>query len=93
MEVRKTFIPRSSSYWELQADFRLTDAGLAALTTVSLDLTDPASIAAVKMYRTRLSKSGFPEHSRFVKRNPKPGSDGEMIRQSYRRQALNCSKN
>lgn len=45
--------------WGLPEGFRLTDASLANLATVSLDLKEPASIAAVKMHRTRLSKKSF----------------------------------
>ncbi|HCW0180241.1 TPA: hypothetical protein OW286_003622 [Citrobacter freundii] len=46
-------------HWGLPAGFRLTDASLAMLATVSLDLPEPASVTAVKMHRTRLSKDGF----------------------------------
>lgn len=46
-------------YWRLPVGFRLTDASLATLATVSLDLNEPVSNAAVKMHRTRLSKAGF----------------------------------
>lgn len=47
-------------HWGLPEGFRLTDAGLATLATVSLDLPEPASVAVVKMHRTRLSRDGFP---------------------------------
>lgn len=60
-------------YWGLPADFKLTDAGLAALATVSLDLPDPVSIAAVKMHRTRLSKAGFPGAWPVRKKKPAAG--------------------
>ena len=60
-------------YWGLPAGFRLTDAGLATLATVSLDLPDPASIVAVKMHRTRLSKAGFPGAWPVRKKKPAAG--------------------
>ncbi|ELQ6014826.1 hypothetical protein R2221_003900 [Cronobacter sakazakii] len=44
----------------LPADFRLTDAGLATLASVSLDMEDPATVESVKMQRHRLYKEGIP---------------------------------
>ncbi|EPK3284946.1 hypothetical protein [Serratia marcescens] len=44
----------------LPADFRLTDASLATLATVSLDLEEPASVDSVKMRRNALNKEGYP---------------------------------
>ncbi|WP_148676957.1 hypothetical protein [Klebsiella michiganensis] len=47
------------SYWKLPAGFTLSDASLAMLVTVSLDI-DNISNDRVKMIRTRLHKEGFP---------------------------------
>lgn len=44
----------------LPEDFRLTDASLATLATVSLDLSEPATEASVKMMRNRLYDDGYP---------------------------------
>ena len=44
----------------LPADFRLTDASLATLATVSLDLAEPVSVGSVKMLRNRLYDAGYP---------------------------------
>lgn len=66
--------------WGLPEGFRLSDAGLAALATVSLDLPEPASVAAVKMHRTRLSREGFPGAWPVRKKSPearKPRRDGK----------------
>lgn len=43
----------------LPADLRLTDASLATLATVSLDLNEPVSVDNVKVLRNRLNKAGF----------------------------------
>lgn len=71
-------------HWGLPEEFRLTDAGLATLATVSLDLPKPASVAAVKMHRTRLSRDGFPGACWPVrKKKPaagKPREDGPPVR-------------
>jgi len=61
-------------YWGLPAGFILTDASLAALATVSLDLPGPASVAAVKMHRTRLSNEGFPGAWPVRKKKPAAGN-------------------
>lgn len=47
------------SCWKLPAGFTLSDASLAMLVTVSLDI-DNISNDRVKMIRTRLNKEGFP---------------------------------
>ncbi|UXY13538.1 hypothetical protein N7922_25215 (plasmid) [Kosakonia sp. ML.JS2a] len=60
-------------HWGLPKGFRLTDACLAALATVSLDLPEPASVAAVKMHRTRLSREGFPGAWPVRKKSPAAG--------------------
>ncbi|ELE8613210.1 hypothetical protein ACKTG8_003918 [Cronobacter sakazakii] len=60
-------------HWGLPEGFRLTDACLAALATVSLDLPEPASVAAVKMHRTRLSREGFPGAWPVRKKSPAAG--------------------
>ncbi|MEW9296730.1 hypothetical protein [Enterobacter cloacae] len=60
-------------HWGLPQGFRLTDACLAALATVSLDLPEPASVAAVKMHRTRLSRAGFPGAWSVRKKSPAAG--------------------
>lgn len=44
----------------LPAGLRLTDASLATLATVSLDLDEPVSVDNVKVLRNRLNKEGFP---------------------------------
>ncbi|WP_418157248.1 hypothetical protein RA290_22580 (plasmid) [Pantoea agglomerans] len=44
----------------LPADFRLTDASLATLATVSLDLAEPVTVDSVKMLRKRLNNEGYP---------------------------------
>ncbi|MFK3711618.1 hypothetical protein [Leclercia adecarboxylata] len=44
----------------LPVDFRLTDASLAMLATVSLDLAEPPTEASVKMLRNRLYDAGYP---------------------------------
>jgi|GEM_PF-607116 len=44
----------------LPVDFRLTDASLATLATVSLDLAEPANEASVKMLRNRLYDVSHP---------------------------------
>lgn len=44
----------------LPADFRLTDASLATLSTVSLDLTEPVTVDSIKMLRNRLYDAGYP---------------------------------
>lgn len=70
-------------HWWLPEGFRLTDAGLAALATVSLDLPEPASVAAVKMHRTRLSREGFPGAWPVRKKKPaarKPRGDDSPVR-------------
>lgn len=64
-------------HWGLPEGFRLSDAGLATLATVSLDLPEPASIAAVKMHRTRLSRSGFRGAWPVRKKKPAAGKPRE----------------
>ncbi len=59
-ELFSCILSARESFWGLPHGFKLTDASLATLATVSLDLKEPASISAVKMHRTRLSKRGFP---------------------------------
>lgn len=69
--------------WGLPEGFRLSDSGLAALATVSLDLPEPASVAAVKMHRTRLSKKGFSGAWPVRKKKPaagKPRGDDKLTR-------------
>lgn len=61
----------------------LTDASLAALATVSLELPSPASVAAVKMHRTRLSNEGFPGAWPVRKKKPaarKPRGNVQPVR-------------
>lgn len=70
-------------HWGLPEGFRLTDAGLATLATVSLDLSAPASVSAVKMHRTRLSRAGFPGAWPVRKKKPaaeKPRRDDKPAR-------------
>jgi len=70
-------------HWGLPEGFRLTDASLAALATVSLDLPEPASVAAVKMHRTRLSREGFPGAWPIRKKKSaagKPRGDDTLVR-------------
>ncbi|WP_345831463.1 hypothetical protein AAGR22_10575 [Erwinia sp. HDF1-3R] len=47
-------------HWGLPAGFTLTDASLATLATVSLDLKDVVTADRVKTLRHRLNKEGFP---------------------------------
>lgn len=49
-----------TSHWKLPANFTLTDASLATLATVSLDLKDVVTADRVKTLRHRLKKEGFP---------------------------------
>ncbi|EKK3986587.1 hypothetical protein ACKTG8_004183 [Cronobacter sakazakii] len=72
-----------TSHWRLPVGFRLTDASLATLASVSLDLTEPVSNAAVKMHRTRLSKAGFSGAWPVRKKKStsrKPGRDDRPVR-------------
>ena len=49
-----------SAHIYLPADFRLSDASLATLATVSLDLDEPVSVDSIKMRRHALNKEDFP---------------------------------
>ncbi|WP_282497940.1 hypothetical protein [Pantoea stewartii] len=58
IRVRKENL--NDTHIHLPADFRLTDASLATLATVSLDLAEPVTVESVKMLRNRLNDSGYP---------------------------------
>ncbi|KTS17633.1 hypothetical protein RSA31_21510 [Pantoea dispersa] len=71
-------------HWGLPEEFRLTDASLATLATVSLGLPEPASVTAVKMHRIRLSKEDFPGAWPVRKKAPAAGkrrSDDKPVRE------------
>lgn len=67
-----------NSYWKLPAGFTLTDASLAMLVTVSLDV-DNISNDRVKMIRTRLHKERFPGAWAVPRKAipQRPAADGE----------------
>lgn len=49
-----------NSHWRLPAGFTLSDASLATLATVSLDLDEVVTADRVKTLRHRLNKDGYP---------------------------------
>lgn len=59
-EIRVMKEDISTKHIYLPADFRLTDASLATLATVSLDLAEPVTVDSVKMLRNRLHDEGYP---------------------------------
>ena len=62
----------------LPTNFRLTDASLATLASVSLDLDEPVTVDSVKMLRTRLYNAGYPGAWATPVTN-KPGKSGISV--------------
>ncbi|MFW0827386.1 hypothetical protein QMT27_19455 [Cronobacter dublinensis] len=77
----------------LPADFRLTDASLATLATVSLDLAEPATEASVKMLRNRLYDACHPgAWANPVTIQPGKAGNGSENKRSPEQRQGECTK-